>query len=1021
MKSSDPKFTAARAFIRSLNILLKYARLYSFNHTRTAEQFETAWNELHAAIPVTNETGLLLSASGSQLLLDGAPIDATPAERSFAQLLSTAGLASLQFTSRVTKDDLERLVRAFPTHNTKPAALAQQLKAALAGVTGLRINEVRYVAEDASMPESRIPGLLTAQTLGSDAGSMKDWLRDPQKLLQLIAASEGSRSGSGAGPGLGPRGRSGSGQGGGPGLGSVGGTGGGTGASGSGIAGSAGVLATGGVGIGVAGAGEAIESGGEAYSGAKPDGEWLNSGFGAEEGLVSSAFIPGASDIGEGEMPGSAARVIGAGVASGGVTGNGRGAGSGGEPGSGQLVGSGSGTGAGGAGSGGTSPWSSKDEDILGILKLLTHLGHAVTAEGGSVQPGPFQEELAKIPAHSQETLRQALAAVAAQVPATNSNDPMLLRLAEHLAIRFALERYERGEVKVNAVRNMINRMSQEIEGLRKVLGVHEEKLADAGIVVESSADMLDRQFWAAVPETGKHAVLSSTEAWCIPARNLKQYVEELLARGDEKRALAILQNYASCVQSPEAEARRRTAIGLADLADVYATMEGRPLLPAIQMTGAQLTLERDTNLDGLIGAAFVRMAQEAGARSMLPAMLQALDSLSAIENHRLVLAQALHPRLGFDKRMPEYLDQALRADRIPDGLEKLLRRLPRAAAENMVVRFNRVWNRVEMQRLVELAKAVDGEFTTTLRDTLRMGAPNEAAETVGLLSHLDPPAIERWVPERLHEWPRNAQDRMLRILSMSGSEVRGRLLVSMLRGLDPLLLPMAIDEIGLSGDSSCVQPIMHLAEEAPSRTGGAFVRLKAVEALGRLNAQPALELLRSIADARHMFHWTNHFELRLAAVQSLGKIDPAWTNDFLPRSGFSAADLALAPLDPQANAKYLRRRRYPRMRLKEPMAAMVTAGPDSYRLKIRGLSLSGGIAVGENHLQPGTLVSMKVGTGLRPIRAQVLMRDARAHGLGFEFADMDLDERTRLRKLLLENNSSTAPNEQEVLTGAKA
>ena len=49
------------------------------------------------------------------------------------------------------------------------------------------------------------------------------------------------------------------------------------------------------------------------------------------------------------------------------------------------------------------------------------------------------------------------------------------------------------------------------------------------------------------------------------------------------------------------------------------------------------------------------------------------------------------------------------------------------------------------------------------------------------------------------------------------------------------------------------------------------------------------------------------------------------------------------------------------------------------------------------------------------PIRARVLMRDARAQGLGFEFADMDLDDRTRLRALLLENSSSAVPAEHGV------
>ena len=109
----------------------------------------------------------------------------------------------------------------------------------------------------------------------------------------------------------------------------------------------------------------------------------------------------------------------------------------------------------------------------------------------------------------------------------------MLLRLAEDLAIRFALDRFQRGEVRVNAVRQMLDKMGHELETLRKLLKAREEKMNSAGISVESHADVLDRQFWAAVPESGKRAVLTSSEAWCIPPRNVQQYVEELLGRGE--------------------------------------------------------------------------------------------------------------------------------------------------------------------------------------------------------------------------------------------------------------------------------------------------------------------------------------------------------------------------------------------------------------------------------------------------------------------------------------------------------
>src|SRR5262250_2380923 len=105
---TDPKMTAGRAFVRSLNILPKFARLYGYDHSRTAEQIRVAWNELRTAIPEGSRSGLLLGATGTQLLLDGAPLESTPAEKQFAQLLSAAGLASIQFTSQITKEELAR-------------------------------------------------------------------------------------------------------------------------------------------------------------------------------------------------------------------------------------------------------------------------------------------------------------------------------------------------------------------------------------------------------------------------------------------------------------------------------------------------------------------------------------------------------------------------------------------------------------------------------------------------------------------------------------------------------------------------------------------------------------------------------------------------------------------------------------------------------------------------------------------------------------------------------------------------
>src|SRR5215831_11321764 len=224
---------AARAFVRSLNILLKFARLYEFGHVRTMAQFETAWKELRAALDESRDTGLLLGASGSQILLDGVPLGAAAAEKSFAQLLTSSGIASIHFAPNLAQPQFARFVRAFPSGSGKPSSLAEQLKTALAGDPSIKINEIRFVAEDGSVAGIKVAAQLTSKVLGAQGDKLRDMFEDPQKLLQLILAAESSRGGGGGGVGFGPGG------GGGPGS---GGGGGGSGATWSGGTGGGGSL-----------------------------------------------------------------------------------------------------------------------------------------------------------------------------------------------------------------------------------------------------------------------------------------------------------------------------------------------------------------------------------------------------------------------------------------------------------------------------------------------------------------------------------------------------------------------------------------------------------------------------------------------------------------------------------------------------------------------------------------------------------------------------------------------------------
>lgn len=885
---SDSTIPNARAFVRTLNVLFKFSRLYGLEHIRSATQLDSAWSELQEAVQNAGESGLLLGASGSQLLLDGMPLETTPAERSFAEMLTTAGVASICFTPTVQREEFSDLVRVFMETGPKSANLSDRLEAHFGknNSAGIRVNEIRFVAEDAGYSEARVAAQLTAKTLGADADRIQDWFRSPEKMIQLIAAAEGAHTGQGEGVG-------------GPGL--------GTGAGGRG-------------GVAVLGAGAGGTSAG------------------------------------------------------------------------------------GGGGAGGSAQIAELDEGTMqSLLRLLAQFGEASYGrDPRQLEAVTWQAKLAALPQNAQVTLREALAGVAAKTPSARVDESMLLKLAEDLAIRFALERFQRGEVRVNAVRQMLDRMGHELETLRKLLRAREEKLASAGVSMESHADVLDRQFWAAVPDSGKRRVLTSPEAWCIPPRNIQQYVEELLGRGESDVAGDILLHYASCVRNKDAEARKKAAIGLGQLAELYSKAASQRLQEALLQIGQQMAAEKDPELQTLLGAAFVRLSQESATRRYYRAMQQALDSLADLEELRPSWAQSLRPRIGVENRISDFIEEAMNAEALPEGLVGVLMRLPQSAAEHLAIRLARSGRRTERENIVQLASEVGSPCVRHLKEVFKSEPPAKAAAVVGLLSRLDPAAVEDILPDRLREGGRAFQDAVVRQLSIAGAPDRGRLLMNSLEMLDSMVLPLALDEIGMCGDASSASKLLRLAEEDLLPQSPPYIRVKAIEALGRMRAPAAAGHLRHFVESRKAFGWTYAEEIRTAAAQALAKLDPTWIQSFLPQSGLDSKVLALAPLDPIPERDFVRHRRHRRVRLPRKVPAVITSSRGKYSSAISVLSLEGGLLSGDLQLPVGTEATLKIPAGLRSINMQAVVRFVRAHQAGFEMVGMGLEDRTKLRRLLV-------------------
>jgi len=855
---------------------VKYVRLYGFQHKRTETQFEITWKELQEGLPINKDAGFLLGVSDNRLLLDGVALETGQAERSFAQLLTTAGLASIHFSSQVTVDDFAKLVRAFAVGGSKAQDVAKEIKQTFGDSkqASIRINEVKFVAADPATGEISVAAQIAAQTLGPE---FRDWLNDPQKLLQLIAAAEGSRSGGGEG---------------GPPLGSVPNT----------------------PGTGTPGTG----TGGTAWTG----------------GVVPL-----------------------------------------------------------------------QEAEVIQAIRLLTKFGEAGTDISKPLPAEFLQQEVSQTDANTRVNLQQLLESLASRVSTekTENDTPLLMKAAEHMAIRFAMERFQKGDVKVNAVHQMLEHMSRQMDTLRRILRIQEDKMSKAGILVESHADILDRMFWAEVPEAGKKSVLLSNEAACVPARNIRQFADVLIERGEKETVVQILQNYVGCLGARDVEPRRKIAIGLSQLADLCATPGIDMIGVAIHAIADALPKESDPEVQSLLSASFVRLSSEATNRKQYAALQEVCSALSDLSRDRPATANDLRPRIGVENRLPEFIDEALRLPKVPPELISVLRQTPEAAIEHMADRFFRCMRREECDRMVELVKELGPEAIQQMRQMLRQGQARAASSVVGLLSRLDVPTLLELLPTRLPEWNRFYHDVAVRQIAYGAAHDRGRTLLEILELLDPAVLPQAIDEIGMSGDRTAVPPLIVMAEAGEAQGRSPLIQVKGVESLGRLREPDSVPVLRNILEAKKMWKWVNHRELRIAAAQALAKIDPRYASQVLSESGLSPGELAIAPLDSAPACPWVRQRRYERIVLRKSLAATISSSWGKSSLQIREMSMGGGMGTKEDNLRVGSEANIDISVGVRHIRGQVLLRRARVNEVGFELVNTDLESRYRLRTLLME------------------
>jgi len=171
------------------------------------------------------------------------------------------------------------------------------------------------------------------------------------------------------------------------------------------------------------------------------------------------------------------------------------------------------------------------------------------------------------------------------------------------------------------------------------------------------------------------------------------------------------------------------------------------------------------------------------------------------------------------------------------------------------------------------------------------------------------------------------------------------------------------------------------------------FVRIKAIEALGRMRAIEAAELLRKIAGMREGLTFVQPAGMRAAAEDALGLMEEG------PASARARASYEPAPA-PLGN--FVVPRRYARYPLESPLRAHIGREQQMTMARVKTISLGGAYVEAKNRLNVGDSVQLSVRSGLRKINFTAVVRNVGPDGGGgVEFVHMKDEDRERLRRLV--------------------
>jgi len=562
-----------------------------------------------------------------------------------------------------------------------------------------------------------------------------------------------------------------------------------------------------------------------------------------------------------------------------------------------------------------------------------------------------------------------------------------LARLADALSVDYARSEFFARRLRPAEVRMMLSQLRAERDGRQE---------NDAGL------DALVERFWRALPARERTRLLASADAWCLPIPLLRDYLEGLVAAAESRRAEAsrrearrALADYGRCLESEEEKARRAVASGLVEMKDVLERIWpcaqladlGRRVVAALRREvspGIANLLEQLTQI-------LATLALARGDCAEVEAILTEIDQAPAeADEERLA---ALTRRIVDCEEWLLLVDLALANRALDSGLPRLLRRDPERMLDRLRLLLTSSAGSNALPAMARLVRAAGEPVLGALETHLLEPRRQRVATAIKLLSAAAPERLIAALARAFSSWDWSLQDLAVTELArQSAPGLRAQVaqaFLALLRDAHLLVAPGMIDQIGLVGDTAAVPRLIEIAGGEVERLGDVFLRIKAIEALGRMKASSAAELLRNLVRNRSGLTYVEPAGLRSAAEDALALIED--------RSGSPNLRLGTkAPATP--NNPFAQPRRYLRVLLPDPLPAKME-GPQTHSARVRSIAMGGASLESSGPFAVGESLRIKIHAGFEKIRATAVVRSVSAKGCGIEFVHMSQEDREKLRR----------------------